>query len=60
MMHTTPSQIYRAERIPGHRYQCLAALKVMLWLHANHSGAVWIRHREAVLRALANMEHTLT
>lgn len=55
-MHTTPSRIYRAAHIPGHRCQCLAAARVLLWVYAHHTAAVVRRHRAALLRALANME----
>jgi hypothetical protein len=49
---TTPRAIYAACLIEHHNMQCYAAMRVLMWVRANHRADVVERHMARILRAL--------
>jgi hypothetical protein len=49
---TTPRAIYEASLIEHHQMQCYAAMRVLMWVRANHRADVVERHMSRLLRAL--------
>lgn len=53
---THARSLYRQVRIIEHRMQCIAAMRVMLYLSERYTAERTHRHREAIIRALQREE----